>query len=132
MPTILIEPLLSPVLGIVALSSIIRLLVLRNETTACKCLAGLESLRGWLETGGARSEASLTLLLLLLLASQVHLLLRLARKIFILRSRVIFPGVEVRHAAVLDAGLLCLQERMAGLCGFAPELYVPFLCRWRE
>lgn len=91
---ILVESRLLPaVLRVVAL--LVVLLILLLVTTE---LAGLESLGGGLEGCGGSVRAEATLLALGLLV-YVELLLRLASQVLVLRSGIILPRVEVRHAA---------------------------------
>ena len=91
---ILVEPSLLPaVLRVVAL--LVVLLILLLVATE---LAGLESLSGGLE-GRSGSICPETTLLPLALLVHIELLLRLASQVLVLRSRIILPGVEVRHDA---------------------------------
>lgn len=94
---VLVEALLTPVLGIVALLLLVVLLLLLSllvlgHEVASVGLAGLEGLGAGLEGRDTRAESTLRLG-----GVHVELLLRLARQILVLGSRVVLPGVEVRH-----------------------------------
>lgn len=89
--------LLTTVLGVVALLVVLLLLVLGYEVPSVG-LPWLEGLSAGLEGRDTWAEASLGLG-----GVHVQLMLRLAREVLVLLgSRVVLPGVEVRH----DSGFL--------------------------
>lgn len=90
---VLVEALLATVLRIkslLATSTVVALLVLGGAAIAASILlAWLEGRRTGLEGGSGRTE-------LALVVTQIHLL-GLLGQVLVLRSRVVFPRVQVRH-----------------------------------
>lgn len=91
---LLVVALLATILRIIALLIVLLLLVLLSTVAAAAAvrLARGEGLCAWLERSNVWSEPTLCLG-----GVDVELLLRLAREVLVLSSRVVLPRVKVRH-----------------------------------
>jgi hypothetical protein len=89
---LLVVALLATILRVIALLVVLLLLVLLSTVAAAVRLARGEGLCAWLERSNVRSESTLCLG-----GVDVELLLRLAREVLVLGSRVVLPRVKMRH-----------------------------------
>jgi len=94
--TLLCIAALVAILGIRVVVVLLLMLLLRLEAPAVR-LTRVEHRSPRLEAGSSDTEAPAASALLGV-ATHVQLLLCLARQVFVLRRRVVFPRVEVRHS----------------------------------